>query len=185
MTMKNVIFWDIKSSSYFTGDTLLLRYRVKPIAMWDFSFSRRWLWRMSSSGMWRRVVLVTTNVSKELSASIIRMIKICELGTTLGLTSNRGMLRRNKKTALFKCKAAPRGYRFKHYAMKTYWGSGCIDPCFLDLGTSWRCIISLKPRPLYRPGNSCPYSLDRRLGGPQSRSGLYGSRTPTPRSSSS
>jgi hypothetical protein len=26
----------------------------------------------------------------------------------------------------------------KCYVMKTYRGSGCIDPCFLDLGTSWR-----------------------------------------------
>jgi hypothetical protein len=26
---------------------------------------------------------------------------------------------------------------FDHYAMKAY-GSGCIDPHFLDLGTSWR-----------------------------------------------
>jgi hypothetical protein len=26
----------------------------------------------------------------------------------------------------------------KYYAMKTYGGSGYRDPCFLDLGTSWR-----------------------------------------------
>jgi hypothetical protein len=25
----------------------------------------------------------------------------------------------------------------KHYAMKAYGGNGCIDPHFLDLGTSW------------------------------------------------
>jgi hypothetical protein len=26
----------------------------------------------------------------------------------------------------------------KCHAMKTYWGSGGIAPCILDLGTSWR-----------------------------------------------
>jgi hypothetical protein len=29
------------------------------------------------------------------------------------------------------------------------WGSGCIDPRFLDLGTSWRWVVSFTPRPLY------------------------------------
>jgi hypothetical protein len=31
------------------------------------------------------------------------------------------------------------------------WGSGGIDPHFLDLGTSWRLVVSFTPRPLY-PG---------------------------------
>jgi hypothetical protein len=51
------------------------------------------------------------------------------------------------------------------------WGSGCIDPHFLDLGTSWRRMVSFTPRPLYPRGKSPRYPLDRRLGGPQSRSG--------------
>jgi hypothetical protein len=29
--MKNVVFWDIESSSYFIGDTLRLHYRVQPV----------------------------------------------------------------------------------------------------------------------------------------------------------
>jgi hypothetical protein len=29
------------------------------------------------------------------------------------------------------------------------WGSGCIDPHFLDLGTSWRWAVSFTLRPLY------------------------------------
>jgi hypothetical protein len=29
------------------------------------------------------------------------------------------------------------------------WGSGCIDPCFLDLSISWRWIVSFTPRPPY------------------------------------
>jgi hypothetical protein len=37
----------------------------------------------------------------------------------------------------------------KHYAMKTYWGSGGIAPRILDVGTRWRCVVSFTPRPLY------------------------------------
>jgi hypothetical protein len=44
--------------------------------------------RMASSGMLRRVALVRTDVSEELSASIIRVTRISELGTTLAATSN-------------------------------------------------------------------------------------------------
>jgi hypothetical protein len=47
------------------------------------------------------------------------------------------------------------------------WGSGCIDPHFLDLGTSWS-------RQLHAPAALLPYSLGRRLHGPQSRSGRHG-----------
>jgi hypothetical protein len=69
--------------------------------------------------------------------------------------------------------------------MKAY-GNGCIDPHFLDLGTSHA------PAALPR-WKSPRYPLDRRLGGPQSQSGRYregkildptGTRTPAPRSSS-
>jgi hypothetical protein len=38
---------------------------------------------MASSGILRRVALVKINVSEELSASIIRVTRIGELGTTL------------------------------------------------------------------------------------------------------
>jgi hypothetical protein len=39
--------------------------------------------------MLRRLALVRSDVSKELSASIIRVTRIGELGTTLVVTSNR------------------------------------------------------------------------------------------------
>jgi hypothetical protein len=42
---------------------------------------------MASSGMLRRVALVRTDVSKERSASFIRVTRIYELGTTLGISS--------------------------------------------------------------------------------------------------
>jgi hypothetical protein len=44
---------------------------------------------MASSGMLRRVALVRTDVSKEISASFIRVTRIGELGTTLAVTRNR------------------------------------------------------------------------------------------------
>jgi hypothetical protein len=53
--------------------------------------------RMPSSGMLRRETLIKTDVSEELSASIIRVTTIGELGTTLAVTNNRLKLRRNTK----------------------------------------------------------------------------------------
>jgi hypothetical protein len=44
---------------------------------------------MPCSGMLRHVALVRTDVSEEHSASIIRVTRIVELGTTLAVTSNR------------------------------------------------------------------------------------------------
>jgi hypothetical protein len=48
---------------------------------------------MVFSGMLRRVALVRTDVSEELSDSFIRVTRICELGTTLAASSNRRTLR--------------------------------------------------------------------------------------------
>jgi hypothetical protein len=50
---------------------------------------------MQASGMLRSVAPVRTDVSEELSASIIRVTRIGELGTTLAVTINRRTLRRN------------------------------------------------------------------------------------------
>jgi hypothetical protein len=55
---------------------------------------------MSSSGMLRHVALVRTDVSEELSASIMRVKRIGELGTTLAVTSNRRTLRRSRELPL-------------------------------------------------------------------------------------
>jgi hypothetical protein len=50
---------------------------------------------MPSFGMLRRVILVRTDDSEESIASIIRVTRIGELGTTLALTNNRSTLQRN------------------------------------------------------------------------------------------
>jgi hypothetical protein len=46
---------------------------------------------MASSGMLRRIALVRTDVSVELSASFIGAIRIGELGATLAVTSIRNV----------------------------------------------------------------------------------------------
>jgi hypothetical protein len=43
---------------------------------------------MQSSGMLRRVTLVITDVSEELSATFIRVTRIGEVGTTLAVTDS-------------------------------------------------------------------------------------------------
>jgi hypothetical protein len=53
---------------------------------YDIRYSRRWLWRMLSSGMLGRVALVRTDVSKETSFN--RVTRFGGLGTTLAVTSN-------------------------------------------------------------------------------------------------
>jgi hypothetical protein len=51
-------------------------------------------------GMLRRVALLRTDVSEESIASIVKVTRIGELGTTLAVTSNRRTLRRNTMSDL-------------------------------------------------------------------------------------
>jgi hypothetical protein len=53
-------------------------------------------------------------------------------------------------------------------------GSGGIAPRIIDLGTRLRWVLSFTPRSFYPQGRRPWYPLDRRLGGPQSRSGRGG-----------
>jgi hypothetical protein len=61
---------------------------------------------MVPSGMLRRVALVRTDVSEELSASFIWVTRIGELGTTLAVTSNRRMVRINTNVGSYKSHTA-------------------------------------------------------------------------------
>jgi hypothetical protein len=80
------------------GIHYISRYSLHPVnAMYDLRFARWRLWRIPSSGMLRRVAFVRTDVSEERRASIIRVIRIGELGRTLAVTSNRHTLQSNKK----------------------------------------------------------------------------------------
>jgi hypothetical protein len=54
--------------------------------------------------------------------------------------------------------------------------SWCIDPRFLDLGTSWRWTVNFALRPLYPRGKSPRYPLKKRLDRPQSRCGQRGEK---------
>jgi hypothetical protein len=98
---------------------------------------------------------------------------------------------------VYKCKnTEPHKEEAKaRYGLQRHWSRRrrrCINPPFVDLGTSSRWVVSFTPRPLYPLGKSPRYPLDRRLGEPQSRSGrcgeeknlnFTGTRTPTPRPS--
>jgi hypothetical protein len=64
--------------------------------------------------------------------------------------------------------------KLKRRAMKACWRSGGIAPCILELGTKWKRVVSFTPRPIYPQGKGPWFPLDRRLGGPQSRSGRGG-----------
>jgi hypothetical protein len=54
--------------------------------------------------------------------------------------------------------------------MKAYWGMQVELHLFFYFGIRWRWVVSFTPRPLY-PQEKNYYPLDRRLGGPQRRSG--------------
>jgi hypothetical protein len=62
----------------------------------------------------------------------------------------------------------------EHHAMKAYWRSGSIASRILELGTRWRWMVSFTSGQFYPQGKSPWYTLYRRLGGTQSRSGLGG-----------
>jgi hypothetical protein len=54
--------------------------------------------------------------------------------------------------------------------MKAYWGEEVQLHSFFDLRTGLRWVVSFTPGPLYLQWKNLWYPLDRRVGGPQSRS---------------
>jgi hypothetical protein len=65
---------------------------------------------MASSGMLHHVAIVGTEVSDELSTSIIRVTRIGELGTTLAITSHWHMLQKNAKSCISSRRALVASY---------------------------------------------------------------------------
>jgi hypothetical protein len=98
---------------------------------------------MPSSETLRRAALVRTDVSEELSASIIRVTRTGELGITLAVTSNRGTLRRN--TGVTRRNIPGNGILHSHrrenlnsYIALTGWAlyrSGNVSPMRYELGS--------------------------------------------------
>jgi hypothetical protein len=68
----------------------------------------------------------------------------------------------------------------KHHVIKMHWVNGDVASCIINLGTGWRLVVSFTPRPFYPRGKSPRYPLDRRLGGPQNRSGRGGEKKKIP-----
>jgi hypothetical protein len=67
-----------------------------------------------------------------------------------------------------------------HQAMKTYLRCGSKASRILNLCTTRRCVVSFTPRPLSLRSRSPRHPLDKRLGGPQSRSGRGGEEKKIP-----
>jgi len=49
-------------------------------------------------------------------------------------------------------------------------GSGGVTPLALSACTIWRCVVTFTPRAIYRRRKNSNYSLNKRVGGPKSRS---------------
>jgi hypothetical protein len=80
MQLKNAAFWNVMPShcceNQRFGTTFILHHQGEE----NHS-------RMVSYGMLRRVAFVRTDVSEEFTASFTRVTRICEIGTTLAVTS--------------------------------------------------------------------------------------------------
>jgi len=64
--------------------------------------------------------------------------------------------------------------RFIRVRAKLCRGSGSVAPLVRNLGTSWRWVISFTLQPLYFQAKHPPFSLNRRIAGPQGQPGRCG-----------
>jgi hypothetical protein len=103
---------------------------------------------MSSSGMLRRVALVRTDVSEELSASIIRVTRIGELGTTLAhfvfLRSVRRLLVTTKHTQPAH-RYPHRTRRVPYLPIHTKFSNEFLHPCWTE---TLFLVLNLAPVPV-------------------------------------
>jgi hypothetical protein len=86
------MFWPSVRAPQYRMLSVIVRLRTKGhgvlfcLFMWTSRWNE-WKLRMASAGMLRRVALVRIDVSEKISASIIRVTRIGEVGTTLAVTS--------------------------------------------------------------------------------------------------
>jgi hypothetical protein len=59
------------------------------------------------------------------------------------------------------------------------WRSRGMAPLIPNLGSGWSLVVNFTPRPFYSRGH-IGHSLKRWLGGPCSRSGYFGEKSPLP-----
>jgi hypothetical protein len=96
VTMKKGVFWDVTPCG--SCKNLSSWHTYLSVSRKSFQKSRKerlnifYNKKMPSSGMLHRLALVRTGVSEERIATIIRVARIGELGTTLAVTNNRNTL---------------------------------------------------------------------------------------------
>jgi hypothetical protein len=126
---------------------------------------------MPSSGMWRHVTRVRTDVSEESIVSVFRVRRMSELGTTLAVTSNQSLRHANLwvvdgETHAFLTSvlvgsewSVSRPCRFipGERATGTHWIGDCVGPrAGEDDMQNWRFLdlLGLDLRSLCRPAHS-------------------------------
>jgi hypothetical protein len=88
-----------------------------------------------------------------LQPSPVKMQRFQTIYISLLLCNHRNPFKKCKKVKLSPCLT---NWALLHEGV---WESGCIDPHFLELDTSWRWVVSFTPLPLYlqerAPGTHC------------------------------
>jgi hypothetical protein len=153
--------------------------------------------------MLRRVALVRTDVSEELSASFIRVTRMGELGTTLAVTSNRRTLSSSETTALtratrrnipedtilhshrrenlnsYKGNIVPVfNYSYESTAPWRRIGERSHSSTILQLKALCRRVLSFKPQTIHSWAEGSRHQIDRRLVSFQSLSAHSGENKP-------
>jgi hypothetical protein len=77
-------------------------------------------------------------------------LQLFELNFRFHLQGRKGLLVWGECSCILKLQVTVRGVvkDFLLHAMKTYGGSRSIAPFILNLGTRWRSVVSITPRPL-------------------------------------
>jgi len=127
--------------------------------IWQATFTTRFLWCLSRKMLWQCLKLSATT-------SFFPIRCVIGGGEFHSYLSSHSIKVNVQLSLCFFLNWAPR-----HEGVM---GSGGIAPCILELGIRWRWVGGFNPLPLYHQVRNPWYPLDRRLVGPQSRSGYGG-----------